>query len=95
MSVSRKHGSRAGVAVLAIDLILSGIFSWIALGSICRPLVNDPTVWPAGFGGSFGSLGGGGLALRSCMIFNAPPTIDPPFSSRFHTYSTGANRMRQ
>ncbi len=50
------------------------------------PFRKDPTVWPAGLGGRRGSRGGGGFFRLSCRSFNTPPMMEPPFSSRTHTW---------
>ena len=57
----------------------------MASGSICSPARKLPTVCPAGLGGSRASLGGGGLAFRSCISFSTPAMMLPPFFSRSYT----------
>jgi len=60
----------------------------MASGSCCRPRRKEPTVCPAGLGGSRASRGGGGLALRSRSSASTPPRMLPAFSSRSHTCAT-------
>ena len=62
-------------------LSLLCILRAIASGSILRPPVKDPTVWPFGLGGSEGSRGGPGFFFLSRSSLKAPPRMVPPFFS--------------
>jgi hypothetical protein len=56
------HAGWCSVTEHSPHLMLSAYLAAMARGSDCRPFRKEPTVWPAGFGGSRASRGGGGVA---------------------------------
>ena len=67
--------------------MLSACLAAMARGSDCRPLRKEPTVWPAGLGGSRATRGGGGLARFAWICLMTPAMMLPPAFSSAYTWS--------
>mmetsp|Transcript_13135 Transcript_13135/g.39740 ORF Transcript_13135/g.39740 Transcript_13135/m.39740 type:complete len:221 (+) Transcript_13135:3908-4570(+) len=71
-------------------LMFSACLAAMARGRLCRPFLNEPTVWPAGRGGSRGSRGGGGLAFLAWICLITPAMMLPPAFSSAYTLPKAA-----